>query len=237
MLIKIGLISDTHSPAMGREPPPEVDRAFAGVGLILHAGDIYTSECLDALERIAPVLAVEVPPTPADGDPRIEYRRLIELDGYRVELVHDLNIRGIDESTPGLVAAKYPTAGSLAGALEAFFGGPVDVAVFGHTHFAMVETDQGVLLVNPGSPTFGFAKKGEGGPFVSDGALSADGGSLPTNTSGGQLSEGYIHGHNLILEAVRQVRGDSSNQIEDAELSMCTSGNGVPTSAIVLSRR
>ena len=84
---------------------------------------------------------------------------------------------------------------------------------------------------------FGFAKKGEGGPFASDGALRAGGGALPTNTSGGQLSEGYIHGHNLILEAVRQVRGDSSNQIEDAELSMCTSGNGVPTSAIVLSRR
>ena len=130
-----------------------VDRAFAGVGLILHAGDIYTSECLDALERIAPVLAVEVPPTPADGDPRIEYRRLIELDGYQVGLVHDLNIRGIDEFMPGLAAAKYPTEGSLAGALEAFFGGPVDVAVFGHTHFAMVETHQGVLLVNPGSPT------------------------------------------------------------------------------------
>lgn len=151
--MKIGLISDTHSPAMGREPPPEVYRAFEGVDLILHAGDIYTSECLDALERIAPVLAVEVPPTPADGDPRIEYKRVISLDGYEIGLVHDLNIRGIDEFMPGLAAAKYPEEGSLAASLEAFFGSRVDIAIFGHTHWAMVEHHQGVLLVNSGSPT------------------------------------------------------------------------------------
>jgi len=157
--MKIGLISDTHSPAMGSEPPPEVFLAFEGVDLILHAGDIYTSECLDALERIAPVLAVEVPPTPADGDPRIEYKRVIALEGHHIGLVHDLNIRGIDEFLPGLAAAKYPEEGSLAASLEAFFGSPVDVAVFGHTHWAMVEEHQGVLLVNSGSPTLPKQRK------------------------------------------------------------------------------
>ena len=151
--MKIGLISDTHSPAMGREPPPEVFRAFEGVDLILHAGDIYTSECLDALERIAPVVAVEVPPTPADGDPRIEYKRVLSLEGHRVGLVHDLNIRGIDEFLPGLAANAFTEEGSLAASLEAFFGSPVDVAVFGHTHWAMAEKHQGILLVNSGSPT------------------------------------------------------------------------------------
>ncbi len=140
---------------MGHEPPPEVMLAFAGVDLILHAGDIYTSECLDSLERIAPVLAVEVPPTPADGDPRIEYKRVISLEGYKIGLVHDLNIRGIDEFMPGHAAAKFPDdgSGSLSASLEAFFGTPVDVAVFGHTHWAMVERHQGILLVNSGSPT------------------------------------------------------------------------------------
>ena len=81
---------------------------------------------------------------------------------------------------------------------------------------------------------FGFAPKGEGGPFAATGALRAAGGELPLNTSGGQLSEGYIHGHNLILEAVRQVRGTSTNQLSDVGYSMCTSGNGVPTSALIL---
>jgi putative phosphoesterase len=151
--MRIGLISDTHAPAMGREPPPEVERAFAGVDLILHAGDIYTSECLDALERIAPVIAVEVPPAPVDGDPRVAYKRVLQLEGYQVGLVHDLNIRGIDEFMPGLTAGKFVAEGSLPASLAEFFGEPVNVAVFGHTHYAMVESHQGVLLVNSGSPT------------------------------------------------------------------------------------
>ena len=65
--MRVGLISDTHSPAMGVHPPEEVRRAFVGVDLILHAGDIYSSECLDWLEEIAPVVGVEVPPAPEIG--------------------------------------------------------------------------------------------------------------------------------------------------------------------------
>ena len=37
--------------------------------------------------------------------------------------------------------------------LQEIFGKPVDIVVFGYTHEAMVETHQGVLFVNPGSPT------------------------------------------------------------------------------------
>lgn len=152
--MRIGLISDTHSPAMGVGPPPEVTHAFAGVDLILHAGDIYSTDCLNALQEIAPVLAVEQPPTQVDDDPRVELRRVLHLEGYSVGLVHDLNVRGIDEFMPdGLVQKKFTEEGSLAASLEAFFGEPVHVAVFGHTHWAMVEEHQGVLLVNPGSPT------------------------------------------------------------------------------------
>jgi acetyl-CoA acetyltransferase len=81
---------------------------------------------------------------------------------------------------------------------------------------------------------YGFCKPGEGGPFVASGALRAGGGSLPTNTSGGSLSEAYVHGMNLIVEGVRQMRGESVNQIARAETCMVTSGNGVPTSALVL---
>ena len=72
--MRIGLISDTHLPALGVEPPVEVARAFAGGELILHAGDIDSSACFDWLERIAPVVAVEVPPAPVIGDPRVMER-------------------------------------------------------------------------------------------------------------------------------------------------------------------
>ena len=81
---------------------------------------------------------------------------------------------------------------------------------------------------------YGFVKPGEGGPFAADGELCVDGGSLPSNTSGGCLSEAYVHGMNLVLEAVRQLRSESVNQLSRCETALVTSGNGVPTSALIL---
>ena len=139
---------------MGRHPPAEVERAFHGVELILHAGDIYSSECLDWLERIAPVLAVEMPPAPVVGDPRVARKRVVQVDGHSVGLVHDLVILGHGfEVVPGIIGAKVAPEQSLADALERFFGEPVDTVVFGDTHIPMAETHQDIAFVNPGSPT------------------------------------------------------------------------------------
>lgn len=80
----------------------------------------------------------------------------------------------------------------------------------------------------------GFCKRGEGGPFVSDGKLLHPHGSLPFNTSGGNLSEGYIHGMENTIEAVRQLRGQAINQVKDAEVAFVASGNGVPNTAMIL---
>jgi len=80
---------------------------------------------------------------------------------------------------------------------------------------------------------YGFCKPGEAGDFVSDGGLEV-GGRLPNNTSGGSLSEAYVHGINLIIEGVRQIRGASVNQVPGARLCLVTSGNMVPTSALLL---
>ena len=54
---------------------------------------------------------------------------------------------------------------------------------------------------------YGFCGRGEAGDFVLEGNLRWGSGSLPTNTSGGGLSEAYVHGFNLITEGVRQMRG------------------------------
>jgi len=80
---------------------------------------------------------------------------------------------------------------------------------------------------------YGFCPRGEAGPFTDKGGLEI-GGRLPTNTSGGGMSEAYLHGFNLITEAVRQVRGTSTNQVPQAAWSLVTSGEGVPTGALLL---
>jgi acetyl-CoA acetyltransferase len=82
---------------------------------------------------------------------------------------------------------------------------------------------------------YGFCEKGEGAAFTEDGALEL-GGRLPVNTSGGGLSEAYVHGFNLINEGVRQMRGSSTSQVDGAESCLVTAGEGVPTSALILRR-
>ena len=54
---------------------------------------------------------------------------------------------------------------------------------------------------------YGFCKKGEGGDYVSNGTTRL-GGKRPNNTSGGHLCEGYTHGVNMVIENVRQLRGE-----------------------------
>ncbi|MBL3667949.1 lipid-transfer protein [Streptomyces sp. M2CJ-2] len=82
---------------------------------------------------------------------------------------------------------------------------------------------------------YGFCAKGEGGAFAESGALR-QGGALPVNTAGGNLSEGYVHGMNHVLEGVRQIRGTSTSQIAGAEVSLVTSAPPPGTSALLLVR-
>jgi acetyl-CoA acetyltransferase len=88
-------------------------------------------------------------------------------------------------------------------------------------------------LVIMGLEDYGFCKRGEGGPFTEGGRIEI-GGELPVLTSGGGLSEAYVHGFNLILEAVRQIRGTSVNQVPDCRATLVTGASGVATSALVL---
>ncbi len=82
---------------------------------------------------------------------------------------------------------------------------------------------------------YGFCEKGEGGPFAESGAIRR-GGTLPINTGGGHLSEGYIHGMNHVVEGVRQMRGDSSGQVPHAETCLVT-GGPLPTGSAVILRK
>jgi len=69
----------------------------------------------------------------------------------------------------------------------------------------------------------GFCKLGEAKDFIKDGNLEMDG-MLPTNTNGGLLGEGYIHGMNNIQEGVRQVRGTAANQVDKVQFAYVGGG-------------
>ncbi len=75
----------------------------------------------------------------------------------------------------------------------------------------------------------GFCKKGEGGSFVEDGKLGP-GGALPTNTNGGGLSYTHpgMYGMFLLVEAVRQLRGDAgARQVPGCEVAVASGSGGV----------
>jgi acetyl-CoA acetyltransferase len=73
--------------------------------------------------------------------------------------------------------------------------------------------------------------------FVGGGNLQWPAGRFPLNTSGGNLAEAYIHGFQLVNEAVRQIRGQSTCQVADVELSLSVAGPGTPPSSAVLFSR
>ncbi len=189
---RIGLISDDHNAADdGSTLPSEVFEAFAGVDLILHLGHMGVREqlgrgVLDRLEAVAPVLALrdytaneagEMFVTPADGERVAGLTRVVEVNGTRIGAVHSL-------SQPPGPAITTPPGGlpelrdvDVDEALLAKFGGPVDIVAFGSSHRAAAAFAQGVLFVNPGSPTY---PKGPGRipgetPLGTVGVLDLDG--------------------------------------------------------------
>jgi acetyl-CoA acetyltransferase len=80
---------------------------------------------------------------------------------------------------------------------------------------------------------YGFCPKGEAAKFVADGHIGR-GGSLPVNTNGGLLGEGYVHGFNGITEGVRQLRGSAANQVGEVSSVVVAAAPPLPTSALVL---
>ena len=108
----------------------------------------------------------------------------------------------------------------------------------GRHHARPTSTCSWATTASPSRPcsisrTSGFCAKGEGGPFAEDGKLGP-GGSLPMNTNGGGLSYTHpgMYGMFLIVEAVRQLRGEAeARQVEGAEIAVAH-GSGMVLSCM-----
>lgn len=146
--MRIGLLSDTHISEVTEALPLQLIEAFQGVDLILHAGDIFISEVLDKLERIAPVLA-------ASGDDdfgavlrdkRVKSTHILAFEGKTLWLVHDSQQYYQFKSRRTSNIIKQSDA--------------PDILVFGHTHYSILEHHNGILCINPGSPMDSHPKLG-----------------------------------------------------------------------------
>ena len=122
----VGVIADTHGLLR-----PEIGVAFAGVSLILHAGDVGGPAVLAALAAIAPVEAVFGNVDDAH-DPSLARERVVTLGGVTIHVSHGHELR---RPTPELMLARYHG----------------EVVIFGHTHKPVIVRDGGRVAFNPGA--------------------------------------------------------------------------------------
>lgn len=131
----LGVIADTHIPTAAPCIPDDVLAAFKGVDLILHAGDLVRLAAIEELSSVAPVEAV------AGNMDSPEVRRILPSERIVRAGVHRI----------GLVHGAGPVA-TITERVRRIFDG-VSAIVFGHSHTPLVREVEGVLLMNPGSPT------------------------------------------------------------------------------------
>lgn len=132
---RIGIISDTHIPKRAPRVPDTALRHFEDVELILHAGDLSSLAVVNQLEAYAPVLAVQGNVELPEVVAALPIKREIVVGGCAIGLVHILGDRAHHRRN---ARREFPDA---------------RVVVFGHSHIPYVEDADGLLLVNPGSPT------------------------------------------------------------------------------------
>lgn len=150
MALKIGLVADTHIPESRKTLWPQVYEAFQGVDYIFHGGDVHDLDLLNTFEEIAPVYCARGNGEDGSGgrpvqpeDNRVKYAWSIELEGLVVGLTHYIPA---EERGPDITLSKW---------VERYFPERTpDVIVFGDTHTELIKEVDGILCVNPGSPTY-----------------------------------------------------------------------------------
>ena len=131
--MKVGIISDTHIPSRAKFIPPKVIECFQDVDRILHAGDLAESSVIEELSALAPVIAVRGNMDLGNDVSSLPEEVVLDLHGVILGMVHD---SGSKDRRRANLRKRFPEA---------------RVVVFGHSHQPLVEDEDGLLLLNPGS--------------------------------------------------------------------------------------
>ena len=150
MAERIGLIADTHIPEARATLWPQVYEAFAGVDRIFHGGDVHDLALLDELEKVAPVYCARGNGEDGSGgrpiqpeDPRVKYVWSMEIESLTVGLTHYVPV---EDGPPGLTLDKFVA--------RYWPEKRPDVIISGDSHTELIAEVDGILCVNPGSPTY-----------------------------------------------------------------------------------
>lgn len=131
--MKIGVVADTHS----LDIPAPLLKDFKAVDLIIHAGDFCSIADLKVFQKLAEVKAVYGNMDDVSLEKSLPRRIVFEVDGVSIGVVHG---RGSAQQTLDFVR-------------DEFRKDKVNVVVFGHSHIPVQKVIDGVLYLNPGSPT------------------------------------------------------------------------------------
>ncbi len=140
MKLRIGVLSDTHLRHVTRELRDIYDRYLADKDVVLHAGDVVSTEVVDFLSKTN-FHGVYGNMDPVEVRKLLPERKIIELGSYRLGLIHGW---GASAGLEDRIWAQFAK---------------VDVIVYGHSHQAANHVREGVLLFNPGTAT-GFSFSG-----------------------------------------------------------------------------
>jgi putative phosphoesterase len=135
--MKVAVLADTHTRGMARTLPFSAWPFLETADHILHAGDVVDPALLDELKALAPLTVVMGNCDALDvRDWGVDEEATVELGGVEIGMVHD---SGLSPGRRQRMRERFPTA---------------RVVVFGHSHMPMNEDAEGLLLFNPGSPTW-----------------------------------------------------------------------------------
>jgi uncharacterized protein len=135
--VKVVVLADTHTRGMTRSLPMGAWPYLETADHILHAGDVVEPALLEELKALAPLTVVAGNSDAHDirawgaGDDAV-----VDFDGIKVAMIHDSGPRSGRRER---MRARFPDA---------------RVVVFGHSHLPVNDDADGLLLFNPGSPTW-----------------------------------------------------------------------------------